>query len=142
MKQNRLKVKIASYLILLKENKILMTRRFNTGWSDGMYSLPSGHIDLGEFPLETIVREAKEEVNVQIHPNTTELVHIHFQKDTYVDFYFRTQEWQGEIKINEPDKCDKIVWIELINIDTLEIPEKIKTALNSIAKGEFYSQGN
>ena len=44
MKQNRLKVKIASYLILLKENKILMTRRFNTGWSDGMYSLPSGPV--------------------------------------------------------------------------------------------------
>ncbi|MCA9379643.1 NUDIX domain-containing protein [Candidatus Dojkabacteria bacterium] len=142
MKQNRLKVKIASYLLLQRKSRILMTRRFNTGWSDGMYSLPSGHIDQGEFPLETIVREAEEEVNVQINPMTTELVHIHFQKDTYVDFYFRTQEWQGEIKINEPDKCDKIVWVELNEIDNLEIPEKIKTALSFIAKGEFYSQGD
>mgnify|MGYP000905581615 CR=1 FL=1 len=142
MKQNRFKIKIASYLLLQRDNKILMTRRFNTGWSDGMYSLPSGHIDKGEFPLETIMREAEEEVGAHINPETTELIHIHFQKDTYVDFYFRTQEWQGEIKINEPDKCDKIVWVELKDIDTLEIPEKIKTALNSIKKGEFYSHGD
>lgn len=142
MKQNRYKIKIASYLILKKDNKILLSRRFNTNWADGMYSLPAGHIDEGETPLETIIREAKEEVDVLISPLNTRIVHIHFQRDVYVDFYFETTEWTGKIKINEPFKCDKIIWVKVDNIENYQIAEKVKKVLLSIRNGDFYSEGD
>ena len=142
MKQKRLQIQIASYLLLTKNNKILMMRRFNTGWSDGMYTLPSGHIDKGEMPLETICREAKEEVDVIVNPLNTNLIHIHFEKDNYVDFYFQTDSWNGTPVINEPDKCDKLNWLKFKELDNYEIPKKIKVAILSIREGNYYSQSD
>ena len=34
----------AVYLILRKSDKILLMNRANTGWMDGHFSLPSGHM--------------------------------------------------------------------------------------------------
>ena len=36
----------ASYLVLMKENKVLLLRRFNTGYQDGNYSMITWHLDL------------------------------------------------------------------------------------------------
>jgi 8-oxo-dGTP pyrophosphatase MutT (NUDIX family) len=38
----------AVHLLLIKNDQILLLRRFNTGWQDGFYSLPAGHVDAGE----------------------------------------------------------------------------------------------
>lgn len=45
MSSERFLIRSAVYLILLKKNKILLARRFKTGWKDGHYSLVAGHID-------------------------------------------------------------------------------------------------
>ena len=41
----RNRVDSAVYLVLIEDGKILLSRRFNTGFEDGNYSLPSGHLD-------------------------------------------------------------------------------------------------
>ncbi len=56
----------AVYLILEKDNKILLLRRYNTGYNDGLYSLPSGHVEDGEFPIDALIREAQEEIGIII----------------------------------------------------------------------------
>lgn len=35
----------SSYLVLIKNNEILLLRRYNTGFMDGNYGLPAGHLD-------------------------------------------------------------------------------------------------
>ena len=54
----RLKLKIAVYIILIKDGKILLGRRFNTGWQDGNYGLPSGHLEPEESMMEALLRES------------------------------------------------------------------------------------
>ncbi len=39
----RFVLRSACYLILIREGKILLLRRFNTGWEDGKYTLIFGH---------------------------------------------------------------------------------------------------
>lgn len=36
---------VAVHLILIKENQVLLARRFNTGYEDGNFSVPAGHVD-------------------------------------------------------------------------------------------------
>jgi 8-oxo-dGTP pyrophosphatase MutT (NUDIX family) len=38
----------AVYLILLKQDKVLLLQRRHTGFEDGNYSLPTGHLEKGE----------------------------------------------------------------------------------------------
>lgn len=45
MKEERYKFICAVYLLLIKENQILLLKRANTGYEDGKYSLVAGHMD-------------------------------------------------------------------------------------------------
>ena len=63
-------------LILIKDNKILLLRRFNTGWMDGRYGFIAGHIDGGEEIKKAMIREAKEEAGITVFEEDLEVVHI------------------------------------------------------------------
>ena len=58
----------SSYLFLIEEDKILLQRRFQTGFEDGSYGVPAGHLDGGETARAGCVREVSEEIGVTINP--------------------------------------------------------------------------
>ncbi len=97
----------AVYLIFVRDGKILMSRRANTGYQDGMYSLVAGHIDGNETLRTAAIREAKEEAGVEIKPENLELkIVMHRLHDReYLDFFFAVKKWDGELKNMEPEIC-------------------------------------
>jgi len=64
MAKERFKITPAVYLVLMKENKILLSQRYNTGYFDNHYSFPAGHLDGEETLKQAMVREAKEETGI------------------------------------------------------------------------------
>ena len=62
------KARLASFVIFERDGKMLLARRFNTGYADGFYQMPSGHVEEHEYPSEAAIREIKEEVGVDIEP--------------------------------------------------------------------------
>ena len=56
----------AVYVMLQRGSRVLMSRRANTGFKDGWYTLPAGHVKPGERFVEAAVREAREETGVSI----------------------------------------------------------------------------
>jgi 8-oxo-dGTP diphosphatase len=133
----------AVYLILQDKNgQYCLTRRYKTGYMDGFYSLPAGHLDGGESLIQAMIREAKEEVDILIRPEDFKLVHVSnnlFSNPERIDFFFMAKSWQGEVKINEPDKCDDILWADLDNLPD-NIVTVVKIALLKSSVGEFYSE--
>ena len=134
----------ASYLILKRDGKILFARRVNTGYQDGNYQVPAGHIDAGELPTEALVREAKEEIGITIDQNDARFVHASFRPKIdptgdRVDYFFEVDKWQGEVVNCEPEKCDDLIWIDPENLPENTTPH-VRFALECIQRGEFFSE--
>lgn len=106
----------AVYLMLRgSDDSILLMLRSGTGYMDGMWDLPSGHIEPGELPTQAMVRETKEEVGVVIIREDLTLVHTsyrpkHDKTGDRADYVFQSQKWLGQPEIGEPDKCEKLGW--------------------------------
>ncbi len=133
---------IAVHLFLIREEKILLARRCNTGYEDGNFSVPAGHVEKNETCLVAMIREAKEEVGIEVQKQDLKLVHLMHRKsnDEYrVDFFFECLKWKGELKINEVDKCDKIEWV-LTNKLPDNVSPYIKQAIEKVGVGENYSE--
>jgi len=54
MVNKRFMFRAACYLLLIKKDKMLLLRRFNTGWEDGKYTLISGHLEGDETVKQAI----------------------------------------------------------------------------------------
>lgn len=141
--KERHKIIPASYLILKENEKILLTRRFNTGYFDGWYGVPAGHVEKGELPQDCIVREAQEEVGIALLKDNVTLVHTMYRvqdkEENRVDFFFLAEKWSGEIKNMEPHKCDDIGWYSLSNLPKNLTPHT-RVALLALGKGEIYTE--
>jgi len=132
----------SSYLILIKDDTILLIRRANTGFMDGYYGLPAGHLDGNETAREGGAREIKEEIGIDIDPLDLEVVHIMHrkaEKDERIDFFMTTEKYTGEITNCEPEKCDDLKWFPINNLPTNIIPY-IKEAIEKYKSNIFYSE--
>lgn len=132
----------SSYLFLIKDEKILLQRRYQTGYEDGNYGVPAGHLDGEETPREGCTREIKEEIGITIEPKDLEIVHVmyrHCPQDERIDFFMTTSKYTGEIKIREPHKCDDLSWFSLSALPDNTI-DYIRQAIGFYQKGQFYSE--
>ncbi len=132
----------SSYLILIRDGKILLQRRRNTGFEDGKYGLVAGHVEEKETFLEALVREAWEEAGVDVRQEDLEVAHVMHRKassDERVDVFIKTAVWQGEPYIAEPEKCDDLGWFSLDHLPENMIPY-IRQAVECIRNSVFYSE--
>jgi 8-oxo-dGTP diphosphatase len=134
----------AAYLFLEKDGKFLVARRCNTGYEDGKYQVPAGHIEKGELPSEALIREAKEEIGIDIAPEDCELAHIsyrpkHDNTDNRVDFFFRVKKWAGDVRIMEPEKCDDLKWVTLQDLPE-NMTAHVRDAFESMQNGVRFKE--
>lgn len=133
---------VAAYLVLIQNDQILLLRRFNTGYQDGKYSLVAGHLDGGETVEECIIREAKEEANIDLSQENLQVKHIMHRKASdreYMDVYFVATMWNGNVQNVEPHKCDDLSWFPLSALPENLITE-VGFALEKIQQGIFFSE--
>ena len=115
---------VAVHLFFFRDDHVLLLRRFNTGWEDGKYSVPAGHVEIGETVIQATIREAREEIGVQLEHQDIEVVHVMNRKseEERIDFFLVVKRWTGEIVNNEPNKCDELSWYPLTALPSNVIP--------------------
>ncbi|WP_326646559.1 NUDIX domain-containing protein [Streptosporangium sp. NBC_01755] len=111
----RQQVTVDVHMILQRDDHILLCLRQGTGYADGLYCLPSGHLDPGETVIDCAIREAHEETGVVINPAhlrpATVVHHLSPEGRPRVGFFFVADTWDGEVVNAEPNKCAKIEWV-------------------------------
>ena len=130
---------VTVHLFFFRENEILLLRRFNTGYRDGEYSVPAGHLDGGETVMTAAAREAQEEVGVQIEANDmvfSSVMH-RIEDDERVDFFIHVYKWLGEPFNAEPDKCDDLRWVNVNNLPANMVPYVRRALRNHLGNIQF-----
>lgn len=120
---NHHKVKVAVHLLLLDKKKLLFLRRKNSGYMDGFWGLPAGHVEECESAIEAMIRETREEIGLELTENQLRCVgtmhHLKPGTSDYVHFFFDVKSWMGEPHNCEPDKCSELGWFRNVPEDVV-----------------------
>jgi 8-oxo-dGTP diphosphatase len=135
------KFPVTVHLLFFRGDHVLLLRRFQTGYMDGYYSVPAGHLDGDETVRMAGVREAREEIGVEIDSQDmlfAGVFHRH-SDDERVDFFFQVQKWDGDPVNAEPGKCDKLRWADVDHLPENTIPY-VRQALINFRTGVFFQE--
>ncbi len=132
-------------LVLIKDGKVCLLRRANTGYMDGKYCFPAGHKEPSETPAAGAIREAFEEAGVRVDPASVRhahTMHRHCLDQTpvheRVGYFFTAERWEGDPSLVEPDKSDEVAWFPL---DALpDMVPYMRDALEHVRVGRAYSE--
>lgn len=105
---------LAIYCIVCDGERVLMLRRANTGYADGKWSFPAGHVDEGESLTAAASRELKEETGLNV-PDSDWKFHTMMHRRTadrrVIDVFMVAVNWQGQPVNTEPHKCSALVFV-------------------------------
>lgn len=139
MGHQRYKLVSAVHVFLVREGHALFLRRFNTGYADGLYSVIAGHLDGGESIKEAAMREAREEVGVELSSYDLDVVAVMHRKsdDERIDWFLKAERWSGKIANCEPEKCDRLAWFPLVDPPSSVIPY-VRRGLDNMLNGRWF----
>lgn len=106
------------HLVLRRGEEVLLARRANTGYADGLLHVPSGHLEDGEDVRSGMIREAREEIGIELTPEdlTAALVMQHRAPggEARIGWFFVAPYGSGGEPVNrEPHKCSELAWHRL-----------------------------
>ncbi|GAA3523466.1 ADP-ribose pyrophosphatase YjhB (NUDIX family) [Streptosporangium album] len=138
----RYQVTVDVHVILQRGDQLLLCLREGTGYRDGWYCLPSGHLEAGETVVECAIREAREEVGVAIDPAVlqpaTVIHHLSPEGNPRVGMFFTASEWDGEVVNAEPHKCGGLAWVPAEELPDNTVPYTVagvEAYLNGVGIG-------
>ena len=139
--RERFRFDASLFCIVRRKGRILAVRRSGTGWLDGYWSLPAGAHDGAESYRDGALRELREETTLIGNPDTCVLAHVQqvfTGKGEWQALYFSLEGFAGSPAIAEPDKHDRVEWIDLLSITEPVVPY-VRDALRAIADGSNFS---
>lgn len=137
--------KLASYMLVFVDGKLLLMKRKNSGCDDGSYGLPAGHVENGENPLEGAVRETLEEIGIlatrveflSVIYRTNKTIGQECSKKDFVDFFFICKSFNGTPRIMEPEKCSEIIFSDVHDLPENIVPQA-RIAIENLYSGHNF----
>ncbi len=147
MKDNdRAKFKGVVNILIKQDDKYLLFFR-NDGFFEyggGWWVIPAGHIEQGETARTAAIREAKEELDIDINENDMEFAHVISNlasKTDSMDFFFIVHKYTGTIRNCEGDKCAEMRFVSPSEIADLgNVVTTTKIAMEGIESDNHYSE--
>jgi 8-oxo-dGTP diphosphatase len=114
------------FTAIIQDGNVLLIRRFKTGWMDGYYDLPAGHLEDQESLQEGAVRELEEETGVIANPKDLELIHLHQNhnnpENPHYGYIFIAKKWSGTPALVEPEKSDDVGFFAINDLPKKMLP--------------------
>lgn len=129
----RRRVVVDVILLLADSGCILLRERANTGYGDGAYEPPSGHLTDRETIVETAIRVASA-AGIMIGPENVSLAHVmhDVSRGGRIAFFLSVSGWVGQ-----PTSPD-VGWFPLEDLPT-NMFDRARVALRNYADGMRFS---
>lgn len=133
LKKNAKKDKIDKIVvgaIITNENgEIFLAERKKDDFMGGMFEIPGGNAEKGENIYDTLVREIKEETNLNLKEVSKYINYFDYVSESGKkcrQFNFRVEVEDGDIRLTEHDSYK---WIRLDEIEEQKISPEVKECL-------------
>lgn len=130
---DRFRIIPAAYVALRRGDEVLLLLRAGTGYMDGYWAIPAGHVEAGESVTAAAIREVREEVGVEVAEQDLEPVTAMHRTgtdglpiDERVDFFFTAARWTGEPRLMEPAKAAGLGWYSLDSLPDPVVPHEAR----------------
>ncbi|MFE0442422.1 MULTISPECIES: NUDIX hydrolase [Aerococcus] len=140
----------AGILILTRkldgQKQVLLQHRGQTEMLANKWDCISGHVEAQETVRQAMVREAYEELGIQIQVDDLTFVGLtHLRLDdetTYYNIYLTTDRFMGTPQIMETDKHDDLKWVNLTDLQAMAeaIVKNRYEAIQHLGQPPFYSE--
>lgn len=108
---------MAVILVFRQGDQVALLHRQNTNWMNGHWGVVGGKVDVGESAIHAAMREAKEEVGVNVNLGTNDVSAVLYRTandrddlSPWVDVIFEITAWEGELHNAEPDSHSEMKW--------------------------------
>jgi ADP-ribose pyrophosphatase YjhB (NUDIX family) len=137
----------AVYVIIKNEKWEILFWRRKSDFKDGYFQIiPAGHLEWEETITDCAIREAKEEVWIDIQENDLKVIHISHRismgERVYFDIYVEAIKYTWEIKRCEGEKCSEIKFIDIDNLRDDKFVMYDIEALRKAKSWEYFSEVN
>ena len=129
--------RVISVALLIQKGKVLLgLRHSQKNEGENLWEFPGGSVEVGEHPQTTMIRELKEELNIQVVESEIADCLCDYRKEAFrLIVFFYVTAWEGEIKktchheLNwfSPEEC---MQKRIPNIN----PKLFKNIINMITK--------
>ena len=110
--------KVGVGVIVQKDGKVLLGKRMGAH-GEGSWSFPGGHLEGNEKVEDCAQRETEEETGIRIK-NIRKATYTNDifadENKHYVTLFVLADHDSGEVRICEPEKCEKWEWFEWANL--------------------------
>src|SRR3954469_15562338 len=132
--EHRRRVVVDVILLLMRNGRILLRERANTGYGDGAYEPPTGQLADRETVVGTRIRVAEAEAGISIRAENVSLAHVmhDVSGSGRIAFFLSASGWPGEFI--SPDAR----WFPTANLPT-NMLDRSRVALRNYAEGMRFS---
>jgi 8-oxo-dGTP diphosphatase len=126
------------------EGQVLFQRRTGAHGA-GTWSVPGGHLEMGETFEQAVVREVREEIGIDVLKAKFSAVTNNLPgawsnrsgvPNHYITIMMNAERWQGEPRICEPDKISELKWAHPLHESVRD--EELFEPLRAYFAGEGY----
>lgn len=123
----------ASAVIFRRDGRVLLIRRGRPPRA-GTWSLPGGHVEDGETPEETVVREVREETGLVV--SVVRYLGLYRLRDSNVAFDIHEFQCAPvEEDASAGDDAAEVRWVEAADFASLGVTEAVAEVIGQAARG-------